>query len=263
MTVPITPDGVRYLAMGRRLRVPRPFHLRWLVPWLCGDNPALWTIMSRVSILALAPLAWWYTGSPWMMACAALPGVAFSWRAPVLVDAPGMALALLAACLASVSLPAAILVALVAGCCRETAPVWAAVYAWNPLLLVGLVPVAVRALLRAGPDPLTEAQNPVAVAAVRHPVAVALEVRRGAWLDPAVMVAPWGGLIVALAAPTTVLWVALGLGYAQLVAATDGARLYQWAWPVVAVSAVAVVPEAWLPLLALSIAFNPWKGPGA
>ena len=54
---------------------------------------------------------------------------------------------------------------------------------------------------------------------------------------------------------------ALAAGYGQLAVATDSVRLYQWAWPVLAAACVTVVPE-WLPLVALGVAFNPWKGDG-
>ena len=56
--------------------------------------------------------------------------------------------------------------------------------------------------------------------------------------------------------------VAVGLGYSQLLVATDAVRLYQWAAPVLALAAVAAVPAWALPIVALTVIFNPWKGPG-
>jgi len=193
------------------------------------------------------------------MACVAfLPGIAFSVRHPVLVDAFGMALALGAALMLSVCWPIAIVLALLAGCTRETAPIWAAVYAWNPLLLVGLVPVGVRWLMRSGPDVL----DPKNAWILEHPIKASIEFHAGRWTDPLLMVLPWGGLLAGITAFTVQTLVAVGLGYAQLLVATDAVRLYQWAAPVLALAAVAAVPAWALPIVALTVIFNPWKGPG-
>jgi len=193
------------------------------------------------------------------MACVAfLPGIAFSVRHPVLVDAFGMALALGAALMLSVCWPIAIVLALLAGCTRETAPIWAAVYAWNPLLLVGLVPVGVRWLMRSGPDVL----DPKNAWILEHPIKASIEFHAGRWTDPLLMVLPWGGLLAGITAFTVQTLVAVGLGYSQLLVATDAVRLYQWAAPVLALAAVAAVPAWALPIVALTVIFNPWKGPG-
>lgn len=250
----VTPDGHRYLTLTET-RVPRPFHFRWLIPTICRQSPLRWKVSTYLSVAALAPLAWWYTGSPWMAVCVWLPGIQFNWRHPVLVDAPGMALALLAAVLWPVCWPVAVAVVLVAGMVRETAPVWSAVYAWNPLLLVGLVPVAIRALQRPGPDPCGRDAD------LAHPIRSSVAAHRNRWLDPYAMVTPWGPLVVSVLALTPQLAVALAAGYAQLLVATDSVRLFQWAWPPVALAVVHVAP-AWLPLIAVGIVFNPWKGDG-
>lgn len=256
----LTPDGYRYLAIGAGQRVPRPFHLRWLAPKICRTYGRRWVWLTRTSVLLLAPLAWWYTGSPWMAACVLLPGVWFNWRAPVLVDAPAMALALTAACLAPHHPYAAVAVACLAGATRETAPVWAAVWAWNPILLAGLIPVAIRAIQHDGPDVLDERNANI----VAHPIRAGLAAHHGMWRTP-VMWAPWAGLLLALPALTgggTVAWVlavSLLAGYSQLVTATDTVRLYQWAWPAMAAATVAAVPAAWLPLIAATIVFNPYQ----
>lgn len=253
----LTPDGARYLAAAN-VRVARPFHLRWLLPRLLGTNLRAWTITSRVSIAAIGVLTAVYAHSPWMACVALLPGVMLSWRHPVLVDAPAMALALLSAVLFPLSWPAAVAVAVIAGCVRETAPVWAAIYAWNPLALVGLVPVAIRALMRAGSDVLDEENAWI----LTHPFKASLKYHAGRWRDPTLMVTPWGGLIVALGGLDVRLGVALAAAYGQLLTATDSVRLYQWAAPVMAVACVQVLPGWALPFVAVSIAVNPWEGPG-
>ena len=253
----LTPDGVRYLAMSQR-RVARPFHLRWLAPFICRQDERRWKALSGASVAAVAILTAIYTGSAWMACVAFLPGILLNVRHPVLVDAFGMALALGAALLLPICWPAALIVALLAGCARETAPVWAAVYAWNPIMLVGLVPVGIRWAMRQGSDVL-DAENAWVIA---HPFKASLKYHAGRWLDPSLMVLPWGGLLAGVTAFTTQTVVAVGLGYAQLAVATDSVRLYQWAAPVVALAAVHAVPIWALPIVALTVIFNPWKGPG-
>lgn len=253
----LTPDGVRYMTAARR-RVARPFHLRWLLPRLCGDSLRRWTVVSRASVVAIGLLGAVYARSPWMVCIAFLPGVTFNWRHPVLVDAAGMALALAAAVVFPWCWPAALALALVAGCVRETAPVWAAIYAWHPILLVGLVPVAVRWLMRQGDDVL-DAENRWII---DHPIKASLKYHAGRWNDPLLLVAPWGGLLAGLAALTTQVEVAIAAAYAQLLVATDSVRLYQWAAPVLAAACVHVLPAWALPFVALGVIFNPWKGPG-
>jgi len=253
----LTPDGARYVAAASQ-RVARPFHLRWLLPRLCGPHTRRWRYVTHGSIIAIAILTAIYAHNPWMACVALLPGITFSWRYPVLVDAAGMAAALAAAVVSPHCWPAAIAIVLIAGTIRETAPVWAAIYAWHPILLIGLVPVAVRALMRQGGDVL-DAENAWILA---HPIKASRKYHSGAWLDPFVMVTPWGALVAALAGLDAQLGVALGAGYAQLLIATDSVRLYQWAAPVAALACVHSLPAWSLPFIAIGVAFNPWKGPG-
>lgn len=251
----LTPDGRRYLVAATR-PVAKPFHLRWLLPKVLGENQARWAWTSRLAVVALAPLAWWYTGSPWMAACALLPGVMFNWWHPVLVDAPAMVCALLAACLWPDYPTAAIVVCVIGACIRETVPVWVAVYAWSAWPLVALVAVVLRWSQRAGDDPAGFGHQ------LAHPLRSAWQAHRNVWLDPYLMVLPWGALLLGVLAPSPQLAVALAAGYGQLVIATDSVRLYQWAWPVLALATVAAVPPVWLPLVAVFVAFNPTRGEG-
>ena len=255
--LPLTPDGARYMAMAER-RVARPFHLRWLQPFLCRQDQRRWQLVTRGSIIALAALIALYAHSPWMAVAVLLPGITFSWRHPVLVDPLGMTLALGSALLLPICWPAALLLCCIAACVRETAPIWAAIYAFNPLLLVGLVPVGVRWLMRQGADVLDE-QNAWILA---NPLKAGLLFHHGRWLDPLLMVVPWGGLLAGLGHLTPQLVVALVVAYAQLLVATDSVRLYQWAAPVMALATVAALPVWAIPFAALAIAFNPWRGDG-
>lgn len=214
--------------------------------------------MTRASIIAIGLLTAVYCRSPWMACVAFLPGIAFSWRHPVLVDATGMAATLAAAVVFPWCWPAALVLVLVAGCVRETAPVWAAVYAWNPLLLVGLVPVAVRWLMRQGDDVL-DAENRWII---DHPWQASRKYHAGQWLNPFLMVTPWGPLLIGLGSLDVQLAAALAVGYGQLAVATDSVRLFQWAAPVLALATTRVVPAWALPFVAIGVIFNPWKGSG-
>lgn len=253
MNVRVTPDGLRYMTTRAR---PAPFHARWLLPVLLRDNRAAWAWTSRASVVALVPLAWWYTGSPWMGCAAVLPGVSFNWRNPVLVDAPGMAVAVLAACLWPHQPAAAIALCVVGAAIRETVPVWVAIYTWSLWPLVAVCAVLAAWGLPRGPDPAGHD------ALLAHPIGTARAEHRHHWTDPAVMIYPWAGMVAALAALSPQLAVALGVGYGQMLTATDSVRLYQWAWPVVAAAVVAAVPPVWLPFVALTVLFNPKKGSG-
>lgn len=251
----LTPDGVRYLTAATR-PVAKPFHLRWLLPKILGDNQARWAWTSRLAVIALCPLAWWYTSSPWMAACALLPGVFYNWHHPVLVDAPAMAVALLAACLFPDYPAAAVAVTVIGATIRETVPVWVAIYAWSAWPLFALVAVVLRWSQRAGDDPAGYGHL------LAHPIRSAWQAHRTTWLDPAVMVLPWGALLLGVMAPSWQLAAALAASYGQLIIATDSVRLYQWAWPVLALATVTAVPPVWLPLVAVFVAFNPKRGEG-
>lgn len=253
----LTPDGVRYLAAARQ-RVARPFHLRFALPLLLGDEPRRWVWCTRISMAAIAVLCAIYAKSPWMACVVLLPGMRFNLRRPVLVDSTAMALALGAAVAWPHSWILAVALALMAGCVRETAPVWAAIYCWNPLLLVGLIPVAIRALQRAGDDVL-DGEN---AWILQHPIKASRKYHKGMWLDPRVMITPWGGMLAGLAAIDLHLGAALAAGYAQLLVATDSVRLYQWAAPVLAAATVHALPQWALPIVALSLLVNPWRGTG-
>lgn len=270
----VTPDGHRYLAAARGERVARPFHYRWLVPKLLGATDGRrWHYANRVCLGALLPLTWWYVGG-WRGVAAALavPGLAGVWsfnrRFPVLVDAEGMAIALASAdCFRHSLWPLGLVLTLFGGCVRETSPVWAALYAWNPLALVGLAPVAMRHLQREGPDVLDDANAWV----LKHPLRASAQFHLGKQSNPDLpcqrlprmaYVLPWGVALLALANPSWQLAAALVAAYATVAVATDTVRLYQWAFPVMLASAVALVPERALALFVVAALVNPFASEG-
>lgn len=270
----LTPDGVRYLAMGTGRRVALPFALRWLLPRLCRDSVVRWRWCTAAHLVALCPLlAVWldaWLDDHWRSALASLlvaglPGV---WlihvRSPVLVDAAAITWALGSAVAMQHGWWApAIAAALVSGCIKESAPVFAACYAWSAWPLLGLAaPAARRVTVTLGPDIFDAREAWI----LTHPIRAGLAAHRGRWLDPRAMALPWGAGWLAVAGTSAsmlpMLLTTLVLAYAQLIAATDTVRLYQWAAPPVILAAAGVVPTSWLPVVLAAHIANPWAGRG-
>lgn len=258
------PDAHRYIALAGGASVPRPFHLRWLLPHLCGQSPRAWWIVWLGSwpLLAGGMICWQLAnGADWraMLAAtallAALPGILGpSAVIPVGVDLPATVLSLFAAALIDVDdgyrIAAGVIVAAVAATVRETSPIWIALWCWSPFPLIALIVAFIRhATVPTGPDPLGSRFDEIA----RHPVRAALAAHEGRWRDGWLMVAPWGVCLAALYQPDWRLLVVLGLAYGQLLIATDTVRLvHHAAGPPLAVAAATVIPPGWL-LLAVVV----------
>ena len=254
------PDAYRYLTLAQGKPVPRPFHLRWLLPYFCEVSPkAWWAVFVASWPVAAGGFVWWRleAGDDWRVAVAAsalflaLPGVLGPKAvAPVGVDMPAAAVSLIGLALITDGQPArvaaGVLVVAIAACIRETSPVWVALWAWSLWPLIALCVVVCRALcVKPGKDPLGARFDEIAA----HPVKAALAAHRGRWRDARLMVVPWGVCLAALTGLTWQMAVVLVLAYGQLLIATDSVRLYQHAaGPVLAVAAAQVIPVAWLPL---------------
>lgn len=259
----LTPDSARYLTVHTP---PRPFHLRILIPWACGQSALRWYLATWLGALGLAVgtalLAPGWHGVAAAILVLTLPSVRFALTHVVLVDMAALGLACMSAALAvnGYLIPALIL-ALLAGAAKETAPLFAAVFAWNPLLLVGLiVPIIVALVRRSGQDILHEPEHEWILA---HPIKASRKYHHRYLIDAMpVLVTPWGAAVLALGMPSVQLALALALGYGQLLVATDTVRLYQWAAPVVCLSATAAVDPRWWPVLIVVTLFNPMRGDG-
>ena len=264
----LTPDGVRYLAMARGSAQPMPFHLRFGLPAICGDKPAAWIAATwcglTLAVCGTGILAYQHgLGIERAILAAAfvafLPAVRFAADAPVLTDGASLGLSVAAAVIAPYSLAAAIVVALLGAAVNERVPVWAALFALEPVLLCGLAFPLVRLLLvRAPAVSDTDPHRDI----LRTPVKAGLKSHAGKWLDARLMLAPWGVCLLALLAPSPWLLLALVLAYAQCLVATDTVRLYQQAAPAVAIVAAAVVPDGWLLAAGVAHSMNPWRGNG-
>lgn len=269
MTVRLGPDSSRYWLAAEGKPVARPFHLRWLLPRLLGQEIRRWWFVWGSSwllvfagglVLALQHGATTAEGLAAGVLLIALPGL---WGPqvvrPVGVDLPSMAVGIWAAVALGhgwwfVAVP----LVLVAGCIKESAPIWCSLWARNPLLLVGLAAPLVRSILSK-----PELDEVTALPALRevheHPIQTALRGRdwRSAW----VMVAPWGLTLAALYRPSPWVLVTLAVAYLQLIVATDTVRLVQTAaGPPMAVVAALTIPTPWLLLAVIAHSFW-WRQP--
>ncbi len=265
------PDARRYLIAGSGEPVARPFHLRPLLPWLCGTDLRRWWFAWFASWpLAASGAACWAWGmgaTPTQSVVVAalllaLPGVLGPPVArPVGVDLPCLAVSLWAAAAFAHDLPVlGVAVAVLAVTIREQAPIWIALWAWTPWALLALIPSVAIALVRT--PAIDEVTALPALKRVHdHPVASAFEHRAGRWRDAWLFVAPWGATLAALVAPTPQVLATLALAPGQLLVAADTVRLLaNAAGPVMALAATNVIPPAWwLPAVVVTVFF--WRKP--
>lgn len=266
MNVQFGPDAARYWIAAQGRPVARPFHLRWLLPAVCGTSLRRWWSVWALSwpvlgvgIFALASDLGWQRALFAAVLVVSLPGV---WGPkvvrPVGVDLPSMALASVSAAAAVhgwlwLAVAAACLGAMV----KESAPVWAALWAWSLWPLAALAVLVIPlAMSRPAIDEVT------ARADLRnihdHPLRTALVARQ--WRNGRKMVAPWGVALAGLYAPSWPLVATLAIAHLQLLVATDTVRLVQTAaGPALAIAAAEVLPVEWLPLAAIAAVFWFWN----
>lgn len=270
----ISPDGRNYLIDGWGIPVPSPYQRRWLIGRLIGANVRAWTILTGASIVGAAVMCGTLMGDTPFQRLAGtflFAGLAGAFttnvRFPVLVDGPAFFLALFAAWLWSRGhLWLAFIVVCLAGATKESAPIFAALYAWvvtqDPMSLALLGGIGAAGWNRETAKPAkyeTWLRDPVGEARSARDV-----------LDWRVMLLPWGSLV--MLTPLGIMWmgwhtaipllVALFVAHAQLFIANDSARLTAWAAPVAIFFGVrAGIPEALLPMLVLHpIMSHSYKG---
>ena len=272
-----TQDGGAYLVVAAGHPCPPPFRWRRLQtllrPWCRGVSPQppawstpfaqaptavrIWTAASWIALAVSSGLVGVYAeqhGVSGLLAAGlwvSLPWFRGLVRCPVLTDQVAMMLALAAAVApwwASVPL------ALLAGRANERAPLFAAVFAWSPLPLIGILAPA-WAWWRAPECRLLpwlkeERYRPWKAMRSYHGGAPLYE-----------FMLPWGAGLVAVGRVSLQLAAALLLGYGQLLVASDRARLFQWGAPVVVVAAASVLGTApeWLMWLVVGAhVVSPW-----
>jgi hypothetical protein len=180
-------------------------------------------------------------GEQWLPAVllwVGLPWFRLGVRYPVLTDATAMLFALLSVILLPVSIPLAVVSAVIAGACRESAPVYAALFSLSPWPLLALPAVlAAHFLTRKG-------EIPIGADWLHKPFKSAWDFHGGKWLDAKWTLLPWGAALIAVLNPQ--FWTALpalAVAYGTMLVANDFARLYQWAAPPVVILAAQMVPE--------------------
>jgi hypothetical protein len=136
--------------------------------------------------------------------------------------------------------------------------VWAAVFSLQPLLLVGLVAPLARWLFTSAGQ--INHLDPLAWTLDQR--VAGLKAHAGRWRDPFLMLLPWGACLIVVTDLSLWLLLALAVGYAQILVATDTVRLYQQSAPVVCVAAAMMIPAAWAVPVLLAHWFNPWKTEG-
>lgn len=262
------PDGLTYLRRASGQPVAPPFAWRlWpaLLQWgVSGHREADGELSVRirpvlagglevvrwgsvvVSALVLLRLAGPVAALLWLgLPIARVQG---SWRWTT--DSVGHACAL--ACL--VAPPwAQVPLGLAAGLTSERAPVFAALFAWSPLPLVGLV-IPFGGWLWARRGPAAEYERAI----ISRPLGSAIEYARSA--GAARYLLPWGVCLGALPWLGWHGWLVTAVAYGQCLVAVDRARLYQWAAPAWCVAlALAVGDWPWWPVLVAVHWALPWR----
>jgi len=252
----ITPDGQFYLKLGSGEPVPTPYRYRWLLPRILKANVRAWNVVTGTSIVLTCPLIALYGGEVGLVAVllwVGLPWFRLGVRYPVLTDAPAMLFTLAALVMVPHNVAISLLLVMIAASMRESTPVYAALFAWNPIFLLGLIPVAIAHFATK------KGEIPPGAEWLEKPKMAAWESHAGKWLDPKWTLLPWGAALAALFHPH--FWQAvpvLAMAYGQMLVANDFARLYQWAAPVVVVLAAQMIPGwAVLPLFVLHM-YNLW-----
>lgn len=234
-----SPDGAYYRKAALGLPVPSPYSRRWLLPKLLGVSTRPWEITSAISFIISGALICSLFG-PWAtFFFVASTGLgALNVRLPVLVDMPAFMVAIVALfCLTHGHVAIAVALSVLAGACSEKAPVFVALWSWNPWCLLGLLGARWTTSI-AKPDQEW----------LKHPCKAARESRD--LLDWKRMLLPWGGLLITVPLLNFHALVALLVGYGQCLIAQDDSRLYQWAM-ISLFPLLAFVPAWLLPIAAV------------
>jgi hypothetical protein len=218
-------DGARYTSGEPQ---PSPFHRRFHA-W----PPRVLMIVTWASFVATAAML----GTPQRaLMFLVLPGAWMCCVMPTTVDGPSMATSVVSSILVSrgdsISIACGVAMAALGGAMHERAPVFAALYAWSPWPLLGLVAVqwwSRPALARHSSPELADRL-------VGHKSTLATMLAH----KPHVDLLNEGGLVWALrgiplwaahAGAPLQAWVALAVAFASRLVGTDTARCLMWAAP--------------------------------
>lgn len=213
-------DGRRYTS---RRRQPSPFNRRF-----CGWNAELlaWCTWCFLLLTAVTLGAWWKA-----LLFMTIPGVGFCATRPHTVDAVSMGLAWGAALHVPHHPGMACALALASGFVHERGPVFAALYAWHPLPLVGLLGVMWwRKSAPSDGDPYVGLPTLRATLAAQKKMQDYVDWK--GWLYPTKAIVPLAA--TEQVAPSA--WLALALATATRIMGTDNARFVMWGVPPVLAS---------------------------
>jgi hypothetical protein len=256
----LTSDGWRYLKLSER-SVPKPYNYRWIIPQIAKRDRRKWSAISAISSILMIPGMKLLTGK-WSSGffMFGLSGIwPFAKKYPVLVDPPAMCSAIFAAAFVKrKQWFLATLFSLFSGASKEVGPIFASLYAWHPLPLVGLASPAVRHFVDEGEDITDDYSHEILI----HPFENAWISRKDRLYDPKLWIYPWGVCLIGFLNGDRRTILTLLAAYGQCIRANDTIRLYQWAWPVLAENTVNTLPEKYIPAGLLLHYFNPHKGDG-
>ncbi len=208
-------DGERYTSGKPQ---PYPFHRRW-----CGWPKRLLQATSALSLVALGTLM-----GDWKHALllVALPGFWFCAVHLTCVDAPSMLLGVVASVLWPHYPFHAIGAACLSGFIHERGPVFAALYAGHPMLLIGLV-CAGWWRTAAAPDKDKLVGRGLIFSIKAHKPYID-------WLDSKLSIYSLRAipLLGAYFGATPLAWATLGVAWASRLVGTDGARFMLWGAPI-------------------------------
>lgn len=222
-------DGRRYCSGKPQ---PSPFHRRF-----CGWNKHVLTVVTLASMLALGTLM-----GDWKRALLliSLPGAWLITTHPTCVDAPAMLLAWVAGLLFPHHPYFAVALSCASGVIHERGPVFAALYAWHPLLLVGLVGVGWwrKASQGADKDAFSGQRGLWGAVKAHKPYNDFLDWRVTFFSTRAVL-----PLAAYYGAPASA-WATLAVAWGSRIVGTDFARFIFWAAPALIVALPGV--PAWM-----------------
>jgi hypothetical protein len=234
------PDGIRYTSGELQ---PKPFHRRWN-HW----NPRVLTALTWLSFVALAA-----SMGNWQKAAlfAALPGVWVCATLPTTVDGPSIAFAWGASIAWSTGHHGlAIACSILGGFIHERSPMFAAVYAWTPWLLVGLASPFLLGL-RGAAKPKWGIGK-VSEELCGHDLRGAVRAHRRFqdFLDWRQVVFPLRAVLpmAAYYGVTPAAWASFAVAFASRLVGTDTARFMLWAAPPMVAALPNDIP-AWMVLV--------------
>ena len=235
-------DGDVYL---KRLPEYAVYSRRWLPRLLWNGSQLAANITSWTSLVITAYVITLWSHSIWAgLFFIALPIFRINVGLPTYTDSIAICLSTTSAYAYTTGHPVvAIILVCLAGACKESAPVFAAIFAAAPILLLGLLFVNWLP----------------AEAGVAKWQTLGLKAFRGR--DPLHWryLTPWGLIL-----PAAIVYgdwrvaVAVALGYAQMLIATDDMRLVQWGAPIVVVAA-SQAPTWALPIMLLASVFSSYR----